>query len=191
MKLSKDEALKKIEELKEYVADFDKKPEMAIEPDWGYKADLTEEFLSQTMTIDGVKYHRHRHGGGWVSEKARVDDTAWVGVFAVVHNGWVADQAVIHDRAIIDCSGQQDGKPNVGGSAIVSGSAQVYGLARVYGSAIVSDQARVYGSAQVYGAVGVQGTGEVYEQTDVVETRCVGEQCWEFGSTVAIGQGRV
>lgn len=122
MNMTKEEALKKIEELKQYVAQKEQKPKMAIVPYWGYKADLTEEFLSQTMTIDGVKYHRHIHGGGWVSEKAQVDETVWVGVFAVVHNGVVKDQAVIADRAIVDCSGLQSGATyNIGDSAWVSG----------------------------------------------------------------------
>ena len=108
-------------------------------PDWGYKADLTEEFLAQTMTINGVKYHRHRNGGGWVSEKAKVEDTVWVGVFAVVHNGVAKDKAIIHDRAVINCDSLQEGADsNLSDSAWVFGSARVSGSARVFDSAWVS-----------------------------------------------------
>lgn len=134
MKLTKQEALAKIEELRAYVADLDKEPKMAEEPYWGYEAELTEEFLSQTMTLDGVKYHRHKHGGGWVSEKAKVDETVWVGPLAIIHNGIVKDQAVIHDQAVINCDGLQDGAEfNIGDSAQVYDSAWVFGSARVSG----------------------------------------------------------
>ena len=179
MNLSKSEAQQKIQELKSYVENLDKEPEMAKEPGWGYKAALTNEFLAQTMVLDGVKYHRHKHGGGWVSELAQVDETVWVGALAIVHNGVVKDQVVIHDGAAIDCDGLQDGvdanlsgSARVYGSAVVSGSARVYGSAVVsgsawvYGSAVVSDSARVYGSAVVSDSAWVSGKGYLKKDTN-------------------------
>ncbi len=106
--------------------------EYAPVPHWGHKADLTEEFLSQTMVLDGIEYHRHRHGGGWVSEKADVEETVWIGPFAVVHNGVIRDQVILHDRATVNCTGLQDGA-----DSNISDSARVYGLARVFGTAHV------------------------------------------------------
>lgn len=171
MKLTKQQALDKIEKLEAYVAGLDKEPKMAQEPDWGYKAKLTEKFLSQTMTLNGVEYHRHKHGGGWVSEKAKVDETVWVGPLAIIHNGVVKDQAVIHDNAEVNCDDLQAGAEfNIGDSARVFDSALVFGSAWVFGSAMVcdfarvSDLARVFGSAQVFGLARVFGSARVYGQ---------------------------
>lgn len=101
-------------------------------PNWG----VTDPVFNpdETITINGVTYKRHKNGGGFVSEKATVEETVWVGIFAVVHNGVIKDQVIIHDRAVIDCDRVADGE-----------------IANLYGSAIVSDSASVYGSARVYG----------------------------------------
>ena len=50
-----------------------------------------------TITLDGVKFHRHPNGGGWVADTAKVANTAFVGLFARVYgnaevfgNAWVS-----------------------------------------------------------------------------------------------------
>lgn len=137
------------------------------------KVDLTDEFLAQEMTLEGIKYHRHRNGGGWVSEKAQVDETVWVGVLAFVHNGVVKDNVtitdravvyngvikdnvVISDRAVVNCSGQQNGEPNA------SGSVHICGLAKVFGLVMLSDLVRVSGSAKVFGTVRLSGSIRIF-----------------------------
>ena len=45
--------------------------------------------------------HRHANGGGWVSNSAHVDSTAYVGPYARVLGGTVKDHARIEDHAII------------------------------------------------------------------------------------------
>ena len=166
--MNKQDVLNNLDQVKKWISEAESEPtkkEYAC-PGWGYKADLTDEFLTQTMTIDGVKYHRHKNGGGWVSEKAQVEDTVWVGVFAVVHNGVIKDQVIIHDRAVVDCDNLQEGTDsNLSGSAQVYGSARVYGSAQVYDSAWVYDSARVYGSAWVYDSAQVYGSGYLKKST--------------------------
>ena len=134
------------------IEDMEKKEKKEYaKPTWGNFADLTPEFLEQTMIMNGVKYHRHPNGGGWVSEKAQVDDTVWVGAFAVIHNGVVKDQAIIHDRAVVDCDGLQDGADfNVGGSAQVLNSAQILDSAQIFDSIHPFGLIRMYGSAQIW-----------------------------------------
>jgi hypothetical protein len=157
------------EELEEIIA----QKNAVLEPakaTWGHIP--CEYNKDETMVLDGVKYHRHVNGGGWVSEKAQVDDTAWVGFFAMVKNGVVKDQAIIHDTAIVNCDGLQSGaKGNVSGSARVYGSAHiwdsacVYDSANVYGSAHIWDSACVYGSAHVSGSARVYGSGYLKKST--------------------------
>ena len=74
-----------------------------------------------TMTLDGVSFHRHANGGGWVANTAHVADTAFVGLFA-----WVYDKAQVYDKARV-CD-----------KALVCGDAQVYGEARVCGKQKIS-----------------------------------------------------
>ena len=171
-------------------------------PYFGYKADLTEEFLAQTMEISGVKYHRHKHGGGWVSEKAKVDQTVWIGPFAVVHSGVIKDQVVINDHAVIDCpilqvktssnlsdSAEVSGFARVCDSARVYGDAWVCGSARVYGDAQVFDSARVFGFARVYDDARVYGDAQVFDSARVYDDARVYGDAWVFGFARISGEG--
>ena len=111
-------------------------------------------------------YAKHANGGGWVSSKAKVAATAFVGPdavvnggtvsgnariedFAVVNGGSVGDNAVVRGRALVS-----DG--SVAGDAVleddawlvngtVSGHAKVGALSIIAGNTTVKDDAQVYG----------------------------------------------
>lgn len=185
--MTKQELQEQINKLQKQLENLE--PEYAEEPSWGYKAGLTEEFLAQTMVLDGVMYHRHKHGGGWVSDKARVDETVWVGPLAIVHNGVIIEQAVIHDHAEINCDGQQECGYNIGGSAQVHDSARVFGSSRVYDSAEVYGSARVYDSAQVFNSAQVFDLTLVFNSAQVFNSVRVFNSSWVYGSAQVYGNG--
>ncbi len=65
-------------------------------------------------------YAKHANGGGWVSGKAKVDASVYVGPDAVVNGGTVTGDARIEDFAVVN-GGTVGGKAVVRGRALVSG----------------------------------------------------------------------
>lgn len=65
-------------------------------------------------------YAKHANGGGWVSSKAKVDASVYVGPDAVVNGGTVSGDARIEDFAVVN-GGTVGGKAVVRGRALVSG----------------------------------------------------------------------
>lgn len=65
-------------------------------------------------------YAKHANGGGWVSSKAKVDASVYVGPDAVVNGGAVSGDARIEDFAVVN-GGTVGGKAVVRGRALVSG----------------------------------------------------------------------
>ena len=63
-------------------------------------------------------YSQHSNGGGWVSNKAKVAATAYVGPDAVVNGGTVSGDARIEDFAVVNGG-------TIGGNAVVRGRALV------------------------------------------------------------------
>ena len=80
------------------------------------------------ITGDPAGGHRHKNGGGWVQESARVDETAYVG-----------PDAMVLDRAR------------------VLGNARVEGFAVVMDDAVLKDNAKVFGGALVNGRAVMEG----------------------------------
>ena len=65
-------------------------------------------------------YAKHANGGGWVSSKAKVDASVYVGPDAVVNGGTVTGDVRIEDFAVVN-GGTVGGKAVVRGRALVSG----------------------------------------------------------------------
>lgn len=101
----------------------------------------------QTMQLSAA-WHRHPHGGGWVSSTAYVALTAYVGPAAVV-----MDRARVLDRA------------RVYGGALVSEDAELCDSAQAHGRAVVAGTALLKGTARIAGehmvAAGVFTAGRV------------------------------
>lgn len=74
--------------------------------------------------------HRHANGGGWVGPAARVDASAYVGPYARVVSGVVAEGARIEDHAVVL------DKAQVRDSAVASG------LTVLRGDTLLRDSAR-------------------------------------------------
>jgi hypothetical protein len=141
------------------------KPMKIADPVWtAYTTDAGLQFpyrLSFTgATPKNVVYPVHTHsgmiqhpnGGGWKSNTATVDATAWIGP-----NAQVLDTAKVRGYARIE------------DYAVVKNSAQVRDYAVVYGHAMVEGNAQVYGNAKVRDWGHVFGYAEVYENAKVIE----------------------
>jgi hypothetical protein len=110
-------------------------------------------------------YAKHANGGGWVSSKAKVDASAFVGPdavvnggtvsgnariedFAVVNGGTVGDNAVVRGRALVSAGTIKDDAVLEEDawlvSGTISGKAKVGALSVIVNSSI-SDDAQVYG----------------------------------------------
>ena len=115
------------------------------------------ELTDETMTVDGVTYHRIRackdfdvQGyhvkagdlGGYVESEYNIDQdgNAWVG-----GNAYVCGNAWVNGNALVD------GNAWVGGNTLVSNNAVVIGSAWVSGNAEVGGNARVRGDAVIGG----------------------------------------
>jgi hypothetical protein len=103
-----------------------------------------------------VPAHYHPKGGGLVANTVLIDETAYVGPYAMVYGN-----ARIYGDARID------GYAKVYGDAFISGKAKVYGDAQVYGNAVVRDDARVSGNAKVYGKAKISESAQVHGDAEV------------------------
>lgn len=89
---------------------------------------------------------QHANGGGWKSNSATVDATAYIGP-----NALVLDSAQVRGNARVEDYAVVRGTAQVRDNAIVSGHALVRNSAQVYGNARIRDWATVINATQVYG----------------------------------------
>ena len=132
------------------------------------------ELTDETMTVDGVTYHRIRackdfdvQGchvkagdlGGYVESERNIDQdgNAWVG-----GNAYVCGNAWVNGNALVDGNAWVGGNTLVSNNAEVGGNAMVSGNARVGGDVWVGDNAEVGGNAKVSGNAVVIGSARVY-----------------------------
>lgn len=128
-----------------------------------------------------ANYTRHSNGGGWVSSKAKVAATAYVGPDAVVNGGTVSGEARIEDYAVVN-GGTISGKAVVSRRALVtsgtisdnarltddawlvsgsvSGNAKVGALSIIVNSTI-ADDAQVYGVMWAVASKKLSGTAQL------------------------------
>ena len=127
-------------------------------------------------------YTQHANGGGWVSNKAKVASTAYVGPdavvnggtvsgnariedFAVVNGGSVGDNAVVRGRALVS-AGTMSGDAVLEDDAwlvsgTISGKAKVGALSIIVNST-VTDNARVYGVMWAVSGKKLSGMAQLY-----------------------------
>ena len=126
-------------------------------------------------------YSQHSNGGGWVSNKAKVAATAYVGPDSVVNGGTVSGNARIEDFAVVN-GGTISGNAVVRGRALVtagsigddavleddawlvsgtiSGEAKVGALSLIVNST-VTDNAQVYGVMWAVNGKKLSGTAQL------------------------------
>lgn len=155
------------------------------------------ELTDETMTVDGVTYHRIRackdfdvQGyhvkagdlGGYVEIECNINQhgNAWVG-----GNAYVCGNAWVNDNALVD------GNAWVGGNTLVGDNAVVIGSARLYGNAAVIGSAQVYGNAIVSGNAIVNGNARVGGNVWVRDHAIVNGNAIVSGNAVVIGSARV
>ena len=134
------------------------------------------ELTDETMTVDGVTYHRIRackdfdvQGyhvkagdlGGYVESERNIDQDG---------NGWISGLALISGNARV-C-----GNAHVRGNAWISDNACVYGNAEVGGNAEVDDNARVGGNAQICDDAWVGGNAEVNKPSHIIVIGPIGSR---------------
>jgi len=107
--------------------------------------------------------HQHPNGGGWVSDSATVDATAYVGPNAqVLNSAQVLGYARFEDYAVVKDTAQ------VRDNAVVSGHALVQDMAQVYGNAKIRDWSKVFWNAQIYENARVTERGQCGDSGTVV-----------------------
>ncbi|ACX76382.1 conserved hypothetical protein [Fibrobacter succinogenes subsp. succinogenes S85] len=145
----------------------------------GYTKDFWKPAGFNGTTASG--YAQHSNGGGWVSSKAKVAATAYVGPDAVVNGGTVSGNARIEDFAVVN-GGTISGNAVVRGRALVtagsigddavleddawlvsgtiSGKAKVGALSIIVNST-VTDNAQVYGVMWAVSGKKLSGTAQL------------------------------
>ena len=142
--------------------------QMAMTQDYGLQFPYKVSFTNATPTNiiypaqDHGSMHQNPNGGGWVSNSATVDSTAYVGPNAqVLGSAQIKNYARIDEYAIVKDSAQVRDNAVVTGHAIVQESAQVYGNAKVRDWAQVGGNAMVYENAMVLEHATVQDNNNV------------------------------
>lgn len=74
--------------------------------------------------------HRHANGGGWVAPDAKVAATAYVGPYARVLSGTVADRARVEDHAVVSGQARLQDDAVISGLTILRGDTILRGHAR-------------------------------------------------------------
>ena len=119
-------------------------------------------YNAATQTANG--YNRHKNGGGWVSTKASVASTAYVGPEAMVLGGTVSGNARIEGRALVtggtitDDAVLEDDAWLVSGT--IKGKAKVGALSIIVNSTI-ADNAQVYGVMWAVADKKLSGTAQL------------------------------
>ena len=145
----------------------------------GYTKDFWKPAGFNGTTVSG--YAQHSNGGGWVSNKAKVAATAYVGPDAVVNGGTVSGNARIEDFAVVN-GGTISGNAVVRGRALVTAgtigddavleddawlvSGTISGKAKVGAISIivnttVTDNAQVYGVMWAVNGKKLSGTAQL------------------------------
>jgi carbonic anhydrase/acetyltransferase-like protein (isoleucine patch superfamily) len=121
-----------------------------------------------------VPAHHHPKGGGIVADSAMVDETVYVGPYAMIYgNARVYGEAKIdgyariYEDAFVYENVKISGDARVYGKSAINGNARISGSAKVYDKAKIMDQAQVFGEAEVYGNAIVRNSAEVYEDARV------------------------
>ncbi|WP_254917977.1 DUF6055 domain-containing protein [Fibrobacter sp. UWB3] len=145
----------------------------------GYTKDFWKPAGFNGRTASG--YAQHSNGGGWVSNKAKVAATAYVGPdavvnggtvsgnariedFAVVNGGTISDNAVVRGRALVTAGNissdavLEDDAWLVSGT--ISGKAKVGALSLIVNST-VTDNAQVYGVMWAVSGKKLSGTAQL------------------------------
>ncbi len=104
--------------------------------------------------------HRHPNGGGWVSNSAHVDATAYVGPYARVLGGAVTGHARIEDHALI-LNGTVSDNATVGAMSVIDNGVTVKdsavvrtvfkGIGAFEPGTVLSGTAQIWGDAEVRG----------------------------------------
>lgn len=109
--------------------------------------------------------HKHKNGGGFVADSARVDDSVYVGPHAaVIGNATVTGNAVIGGYAMIAENAKISSNAYVGDYALVIGRATVTDNAKVIESACIWDTYKVSGNAVVKGVAFCMADGSASGQ---------------------------
>ena len=121
-----------------------------------------------------VPAHHHPKGGGIVADSAMVDETVYVGPYAMIYgnarvygDAKIDGYARVYEDAFVYENAKISGDARVYGKAAINGNARISGNARIYDKAKIMDQAQVFGEAEVYGNAIVRNSAEVYEDARV------------------------
>lgn len=123
--------------------------------------------LHRIRATQDLKYRKVKAGdlGGWVESLDNIQG-----------NGWVADEAMVYDGAVVNGFGTVSGKAEVHGpNAVVSDFALVTGSAKVFnadmrGNAVAKGLASVHGDVRMSGFTEVSGCASIHAPVGKVLT---------------------
>lgn len=131
-------------------------------------------------------YHVHSNGGGLVSDRANVAESAYVGKNAkVMGNATVSGNARVEGFAVVQDSATVKDNAVVGGYAIIAENAVISGNARVDDTGLVMGRAEVSGNAKVI------ESACVYGNTKMSENAVAKGNAFVMADAVISGQGVV
>lgn len=140
------------------------------------------EFTGETKEFSGHTLHRIRAVrdfdtefchvkvgdlGGWIESEKNLDHD---------YTAWVADEAMVFEKALVSEEACVSGYAQVFGEAIVTGGAVVTDNARIFGDAFILDFVKIYGDTQFCGDTMVSDA--VYDHGIVMHTPERDVQLW-------------
>lgn len=133
--------------------------------------------------------HKHARGGGWVSDKAKVAESVYVGPRC-----GVGGEAVVEGNVRLEGRAKISGRACVRDFVVLRKNAQIYDSAVVVGRSVITDDAAVYGEARIGGRSEISGGAHILGSAFVCESN-IGGQTAVFGETLIIkstlsGHGR-
>ena len=106
-----------------------------------------------------VPAHRHKNGGGWVANTARVGNSVYIGSGArvygeaeVVDNAQILDHARVYENAVVRENTIIRDNARVFGNACISGNAEVAEFAHILGQSRLSGLVKICGTICFHGA---------------------------------------
>ena len=160
-----------------------------------YEVKITGADVQQSGGYSKGYGHIHANGGGWVSNRAKVDNTVYVGKDAMVlGSARVTGNVRIEDHAIV--AGMAVVKDNavISGHAVVDGGGWVYindwqqGNVEISGNAVITDSAVVALSGKVSGNAKVTQKAYISDAVSVKDNAEIKGMSYIYGDAAYSGK---
>lgn len=138
------------------------------------------------------EFNLSQEGDCWIAENAIVRDRA-----AVVDNAYVSGNAIVAGRAFICNDGSVGENAQVFDNAVVRNQASIFGNAKIFGFADiggitwVQDNAAISGNAQLEGDITVRDDVRIFGNASLKGSVCVRDECLIYGDAYIRGNQKL